>query len=107
PLPGRTRGRSCTLAAATIPPRLDPFSRRTFMKAAVVGEHGVEIRDLPKPEPKPSEVLIRVRASSLNRADLLVSQGHQHGAVGGPGSNAPARSRRSAARCRASSRATA
>src|SRR5215475_12089286 len=55
------------------------------MKAAVVGEHGVEIRDLPMPEPKPSEVLIRVRASSLNRADLLVSQGHQHGPVGGIG----------------------
>jgi NADPH2:quinone reductase len=55
------------------------------MKAAVVGEHGVEIRDLPKPEPKPNEVLIRVRASSLNRADLLVSQGHQHGPVGGVG----------------------
>jgi NADPH:quinone reductase len=55
------------------------------MKAAVVGEHGVEIRDLPKPEPKPNEVLIRVRASSLNRADLLVASGHQHGAVGGVG----------------------
>src|SRR5215469_8425818 len=55
------------------------------MKAAVVGEHGVEIRDLPKPAPKPNEVLIRVRASSLNRADLLVAQGHQHGAVGGVG----------------------
>ena len=55
------------------------------MKAAVVGEHGVEIRDLPKPEPKPNEVLIRVRASSLNRADLLVALGHQHGAVGGVG----------------------
>jgi NADPH2:quinone reductase len=55
------------------------------MRAAVVGEHGVEVRDLPKPEPKPNEVLIRVRASSLNRADLLVSQGHQHGAVGGVG----------------------
>jgi len=55
------------------------------MKAAVVGEKGVEIRDVPKPEPKPSEVLIRVRASSLNRADLLMSLGHQHGAVGGVG----------------------
>ena len=55
------------------------------MRAAVVGEHGVEIRDLPKPEPKPNEVLVRVRASSLNRADLLVSLGHQHGAVGGVG----------------------
>jgi NADPH2:quinone reductase len=55
------------------------------MKAAVVGEHGVEIREIDKPAPKPNEVLIRVRASSLNRADLLVSQGHQHGAVGGVG----------------------
>ena len=55
------------------------------MKAAVLGEHGVEIRDLPRPAPKPNEVLIRVRASSLNRADLLVSLGHQHGAVGGVG----------------------
>jgi len=55
------------------------------MKAAVVGEHGVEIRDVEKPAPKPNEVLIRVRASSLNRADLLVALGHQHGAVGGVG----------------------
>jgi NADPH2:quinone reductase len=55
------------------------------MKAAVVGEHGVEIRELDKPAPKPNEVLIRVHASSLNRADLLVAQGHQHGAVGGVG----------------------
>jgi len=55
------------------------------MKAAVVGEKDVEFRDLPKPEPKPNEVLIRVRASSLNRADLLVASGHQHGSVGGVG----------------------
>jgi len=55
------------------------------MQAAVLGEKGVEVRDLPKPAPKPNEVLIRVRASSLNRADLLVATGHQHGAVGGVG----------------------
>jgi NADPH2:quinone reductase len=55
------------------------------MKATVVGEKGVEVRDLPKPAPAPSEVLIRVRASSLNRADLLVAMGHQHGSVGGVG----------------------
>ncbi|HEX8827136.1 MAG TPA: alcohol dehydrogenase catalytic domain-containing protein, partial [Xanthobacteraceae bacterium] len=55
------------------------------MQAAVVGEKGVEIRDLPKPNPKPNEVLIRVKASSLNRADLLVASGHQHGSVGGVG----------------------
>src|SRR6201998_4543823 len=55
------------------------------MKAAVLGESGVEVRDLPKPVPKPNEVLVRVRASSLNRADLLVASGHQHGPVGGVG----------------------
>ena len=56
------------------------------MKAAVVGEQGAEVRDLPKPEPAPNEVLIRVRASSLNRADVGVAAGHQHGRVGGIGS---------------------
>ena len=55
------------------------------MQAAVLGEKGVEVRDLGKPTPKPNEVLIRVRASSLNRADLLVALGHQHGSVGGVG----------------------
>jgi NADPH:quinone reductase len=55
------------------------------MKAAVLGEKGVEIRDVEKPAPKPNEVRIRVRASSLNRADLLVALGHQHGSVGGVG----------------------
>jgi NADPH2:quinone reductase len=55
------------------------------MRAAVLGDNGVQIRDLPKPEPKPTEVLIRVRASTLNRADLLVALGHQHGSVGGSG----------------------
>jgi NADPH2:quinone reductase len=55
------------------------------MKAAVLGENGVEVRDLPKPTPQPNEVLIAVRASSLNRADLAVAAGHQHGRVGGLG----------------------
>ena len=56
------------------------------MKAAVVGEKGAEVRDLPKPEPASNQVLIRVRASSLNRADVGVAAGHQHGRVGGIGS---------------------
>jgi NADPH:quinone reductase len=55
------------------------------VKAVVLGETGVEIRDLAKPVPAPNEVLIRVRASSLNRADLLIASGHQHGRVGGVG----------------------
>src|SRR3954452_16737812 len=56
------------------------------MKAAVVGANGAEIRDLPMPQPAPHEVLIRVRASSLNRADVGVAAGHHHGKVGGIGS---------------------
>ncbi|MGE0714955.1 MAG: zinc-binding dehydrogenase [Alphaproteobacteria bacterium] len=55
------------------------------MKAAVVGEQGVEIRAVPMPEPKADEVLVRVRAAGLNRADLGVAAGHRHGAMGGPG----------------------
>jgi NADPH:quinone reductase len=55
------------------------------MKAAVVGEKGVEIREVARPEPKANEVLVRIRAASLNRADLGVAAGHRHGAVGGRG----------------------
>src|SRR5215468_12171138 len=55
------------------------------MKAAVLGNAGVEVRDLEKPAPKPNEVLIRVRASTLNRADLIVASGRPHGTVGGVG----------------------
>lgn len=55
------------------------------MKAAVVGEKGAEIREVPKPEPAPNEILIRVRASSLNRADVGVAARQQHGRVGGVG----------------------
>lgn len=55
------------------------------MKAAVLGAAGIEVADVDKPAPKPNEVLIRVQASTLNRADLIVASGHRHGAVGGPG----------------------
>ena len=55
------------------------------MKAAVLADAGIEVRDVEKPAPKPNEVVIRVRASTLNRADLIVASGHRHGAVGGAG----------------------
>ncbi len=55
------------------------------MKAAVVGDKGLEIRDVPQPRPKPNEVLVRVRAAGLNRAELAIAAGHRHGNQGGPG----------------------
>jgi NADPH:quinone reductase len=55
------------------------------MKAAVVTERGVEVREVEKPKPGPEQILVRVRAAGLNRADLQVAAGHSHGAVGGAG----------------------
>ena len=53
------------------------------MKAAVATDKGLEVRDIPQPKPKPHEVLVRVRAASLNRADLNAARGvGGHGAVG-------------------------
>src|SRR5689334_6960513 len=62
-----------------------PRVRETIMKAAVVTESGVQYKDAPKPSPKANEILIKVKAASLNRADLAVASGHRHGTVGGPG----------------------
>src|SRR5258708_36862254 len=55
------------------------------MRAAVVGDKGLEIRDVPAPRPKPNEILVRVRAAGLNRAELSMAAGHKHGNLGGAG----------------------
>ena len=39
----------------------------------------------PRPQPKPNEVLVKVHACGLNRADLGMSRGAAHGAAGGAG----------------------
>lgn len=49
------------------------------MKAIVFHEHGpfenIQIADVPKPEIKPNEVLVEVKAAALNRLDLWVLAG--------------------------------
>ncbi|HET9160846.1 MAG TPA: zinc-binding dehydrogenase, partial [Caulobacteraceae bacterium] len=55
------------------------------MKAYVLGEGGPEVRDVEAPKPGHGDVLIRVRASGLNRVDILMSRGRKHGSQGGPG----------------------
>jgi NADPH2:quinone reductase len=53
------------------------------MKAAVATDNGLEIRDIPQPKPSPFELLVKVKAAGLNRADLAAARGKGgHGATG-------------------------
>lgn len=49
------------------------------MKAVLFHQHGgpevLEYTDFPDPQPKPGEALIRLRASALNRVDVMVRNG--------------------------------
>ncbi len=51
----------------------------TTMRAVVIREPGgvevLELREVPAPEPGPGELLIKVAATALNRADLLQRRG--------------------------------
>lgn len=56
------------------------------MKAAVqAGALGLQIQQVVLPTPGVDEVLVRVRACGLNRADIGMAAGHAHGSQGGPG----------------------
>ncbi|KIZ47710.1 MULTISPECIES: zinc-binding dehydrogenase [Rhodopseudomonas] len=55
------------------------------MKAYVYGADGAAIADVPQPAPQGPQVLVRVRACGLNRADLGMTKGHAHGSAGGVG----------------------
>src|SRR2546421_4486729 len=58
------------------------------MRAAVITRPGgpgvLEIQERAAPTPGPSEVLVRVRASALNRADLLQRSGRYPAPPGAP-----------------------
>ena len=56
------------------------------MKAGVASPNGVIIQDVPEPKPKPTDLLIKIKAIALNRADLGAAKGDpSHGApVGKP-----------------------
>jgi NADPH2:quinone reductase len=55
------------------------------MKAYVLADQGPALAEVAEPRPGPSDVLVRVRASALNRVDLAMARGHVHGGAGGPG----------------------
>ena len=51
------------------------------MKAGVASPNGVVIQDVPEPKPKPTDILVKVKAIALNRADLGSARGDtSHGA---------------------------
>jgi putative PIG3 family NAD(P)H quinone oxidoreductase len=58
------------------------------MNAVIITRPGgaevLEIRDVPTPAPAANEVLVRVRASALNRADLLQRRGRYPAPPGSP-----------------------
>jgi len=55
------------------------------MRAYVYGPNGPAITEVAKPSPKGTQVLVKVKACGLNRADLGMTKGHVHGSAGGVG----------------------
>ena len=58
------------------------------MRAIVIPRPGgpevLEVREVPRPEPGPGEMTVRVRAAGLNRADVLQRKGHYPAPPGVP-----------------------
>ena len=55
------------------------------MKAGVASDQGLALRDIAQPRAKSNEVLVKVRAAALNRADLTTARGLPHGSHAGVG----------------------
>lgn len=53
------------------------------MKALVLTKEGVIMKDVPKPQLESYLVLVKVKAASVNRADLMMAHGAAHGGWGG------------------------
>jgi NADPH2:quinone reductase len=54
------------------------------MKAGVASPNGVVIQDVPEPKPKPTDILVKIKAIALNRADLGSARGDtSHGGAAG------------------------
>lgn len=56
-----------------------------WMRAAVVRDGGLVLDKVAVPRPGPYDLLVKVHAAGLNRADLGVAAGARHGSFGGPG----------------------
>jgi len=70
---------SAVLIGCSLAPALFAQSAQPMMKAVVLHEHGgpnvLKYEDMPRPEPKADEVLVRVMAAGVNPVDTYVRQG--------------------------------
>jgi NADPH:quinone reductase-like Zn-dependent oxidoreductase len=55
--------------------RLKGFAMRVYRLREFKGADGIQLESLPEPSPGPGEVLVRVRAVSLNYRDLMIAKG--------------------------------
>jgi NADPH2:quinone reductase len=53
------------------------------MQAVILTEDGVTLAEVDRPEVKSTQVLVKVASCSVNRSDLLTTQGKNYGHVGG------------------------
>lgn len=60
-------------------------SQARLMVGAVKRGGAIALDRLPIPQPGPQDILVEVRANSLNRADLYLAEGRDHGSHGGDG----------------------
>jgi NADPH:quinone reductase-like Zn-dependent oxidoreductase len=67
-------------ALSILPCEAAPQSEKPMMKAVVIHAYGgpqvLKVEDMPRPEPKENEVLIRVIAASVNPVDAAIRQGY-------------------------------
>lgn len=54
------------------------------MKAGIASPSGIVVQDVPEPKPGPADLLVRVKAAALNRADLGAAKAEAGGAAGKP-----------------------
>ena len=64
---------------AILPCPAAPQAEKPMMKAVIIHEYGgpevLKLEDVPRPEPKENEVLVRVIAAGVNPVDALIRSG--------------------------------
>ena len=84
PSPGALRAPTSCGGVKRVRCAIAHVGRIAYEKAGVASPNGVVIADVEQPKPKPTDLLIKVKAIALNRADLGSAKGDtSHGAAAG------------------------